>query len=411
MKFQKSLLTLPLLGSLALSACQFDPNGTADINKLFANATSQSSGSTDPGTVQPSPSPSPSSSSGPGGSSQAECFDENFQQPEEQISRSVDLLFVADTSGSMQDNRIAVADGLHAFVGQLPSNVDYRIGMLLAHSSTSSYTGKLWTLPGVSRDAATGYPYVLDSAVMDQATIQARLRTMMQEAPEAGGQGEMGMYSLLQALTPEKLAYNRSKGFFRQNAALAVIFISDENDICAVFPENPSPGTGLTAAEQTIRTRDCASGISASSVIETVRNLQGNRPMLFGGIVNDDPNRIYAGNDGYSWGYLQILQQTLGLSVNIETGNYLTGLAQIGGLVTRSLDLILSRQLQQSPVDASTLQVVVDGALRSHTFVESTNTVHLDFPGGARSQVNIHYCKQIPGCTGSSCGEGPGVGI
>ncbi len=410
MKTMKSFSVMLTL-SFSLAACQFDPDGTADLNKLLGNvANSQSGAGPNPSptpSATPSVTPSGSPSSGPNDPSR-ECAVDILQQPEEQIHRSVDLLFVADTSGSMQDNRVAVADGLHAFVGQLPANVDYRIGMILAHSSASAQSGKLWTLPYQDRNPATGYPFVLDSSQMSQALIQARLREMMQVAPEAGGQGEMGMFSLLRSIGSQ-LEHNRAKGFFRPNAALAIVFISDENDICAVYPQNPATQTGLTVAEQQIRTMDCPNGIPVNSVIESVRQLQGQRPFLFGGVVNDDITLSYPAHDGYGWGYMELLQQSLGLSVNIESGNYVSGLAQIGGLVTRSLDLILSHHLNLSPVDPATITVNVDGVLKPHTYVESTNTVHFDDAGGARSRLEVGYCKAIPVCTDVECG--PGVGI
>jgi len=406
MKTLKSVSVMLTL-SFGLAACQFDPDGTADLNKLLGNVASSQSGAGPNPSPTPSATPSGSPSSGPS-EPLRECALDIVQQPDEQIHRSVDLLFVADTSGSMQDNRVAVADGLHAFVGQLPTNVDYRIGMILAHSSTSAQSGKLWTLPYQDRNPATGYPFVLDSSQMSQSLIQARLREMMQVAPEAGGQGEMGMFSLLGSIGSH-LEHNRAKGFFRPNAALAIVFISDENDICAVYPQNPATQTGLTAPEQQIRTRDCPNGIQVNSVIEAVRQLQGQRPFLFGGVVNDDITLSYPGNDGYGWGYMELIQQSLGLSVNIESGNYVSGLAQIGGLVTRSLDLILSQHLNLSPVDASTITVHVDGVSKPYTYIESTNTVHFDDAGGARSRVEVGYCKAIPVCTGYECG--PGVGI
>lgn len=401
MKTKKSVSVMLTL-SFCLAACQFDPGGTADLNKLVGNVASSQSG------VGLNPSPTPSAT--PGGPSEPsrECAADIVQQPDEQISRSVDLLFVADTSGSMQDNRVAVADGLHAFVGQLPANVDYRIGMILAHSSTSALSGQLWTLANQDRDPVTGYPYVLDSSQMSQSLIQTRLREMMQVAPEGGGQGEMGMFSLLRSIGSQ-LDANRSKGFFRSNAALAIVFISDENDICAVYPQNPATQTGLTSAEMQIRSRDCPHGIQVNSVIEAVRQLQGQRPFLFGGVVNNDITLSYTGNDGYGWGYMELIQQSLGLSVNIETGNYVSGLAQIGGLVTRSLDLILSHRLNLSPVDAATITVTVDGVQKTYSYIESTNTVHFDDAGGARSRLEVGYCKAIPACTGIECG--PGVGI
>jgi len=267
-------------------------------------------------------------------------------------------------------------------------------------------------VPGMSRDPVNGYPYVLDSAQMSQATIQARLRKMMIEARNFNSEdGEMGMYSVLQALTPAKLADSRSKGFFRQNAALAVIFISDENDICAVYPAQPATQTGLISSENALRARDCSGGISGSSVISALRGLQDGRPLVFGAVTNDNINLSYPGNDGYGWGYMEIIELSHGLSVNIESGNYVAGLAQIGSLVTHHLELILSHQLQHTPVEAASIEVIVDGNLRPHTYEASTNEVHLGFTGGARSQVEINYCLQSVPCTGTDCGGGPGIGI
>src|SRR5690606_32134463 len=73
-----------------------------------------------------------------------QCFNERFIQPEAQTSRKIDILFVTDTSGSLDDERAAVADGIDAFVEALPAEVDYQIGVMLAHGSTSQYAGKLY---------------------------------------------------------------------------------------------------------------------------------------------------------------------------------------------------------------------------------------------------------------------------
>jgi hypothetical protein len=403
---------LGLLALPALTACDLSQSAQNEIKRVL-----DISMATDPGAStnpSPSPSPSPLASGNPGGGVLApDCYSESFNQPAEQISRSVDLLFVADTSGSMADNRVKVADGLYSFVGQLPSNVDYRIGMMLAHSSKGTFSGKLWTLPNQSRDAATGYPYVLDSAQMNQATLQSRLRTMMETARDQNEQGEMMMYSLLEALKPENLAQSRAQGFFRPNAALAIIFISDENDICAIYPQTPTTDSGMTSSEMYIRNRDCRNGIAAASVIEAVRQLQGSRPVVFGAIVNNDIHKSYPGNDGYGWGMMDVIAQSQGLSVNIEDGNYITGLGQLGGLVTRKLELILSKKLEHSPVDPATIQIIVDGAHKTGTFVQSTNEVHFDYAGGALSHVEVNYCL-MPApdtCTGPDCGIIPGIGI
>src|SRR5687768_4702038 len=48
------------------------------------------------------------------------CMSERFVQPEAEVVRKIDILFVTDTSGSLADERGQVADGIDAFVSQLP---------------------------------------------------------------------------------------------------------------------------------------------------------------------------------------------------------------------------------------------------------------------------------------------------
>src|SRR6185369_6429602 len=117
-------------------------------------------------------------------------------------------------------------------------------------------------------------------------------KQIMLNAPDYNGeQGEMGSYALLKALSPATLAESRALGFFRTDAALAVVTISDENDICAVYP-NPLPTNytlhsspyanmpGMTSAENTIRKRDCATGITTDQVINAIKGVQGDRPYV-----------------------------------------------------------------------------------------------------------------------------------
>ena len=205
------------------------------------------------------------------------CFNERFVQPAAEISRSIDILFVMDTSGSMDDNRSKVADGIAAFVAELPTGVDYQIGVMLAHGSKSSWSGKLFKYNNTS---------IFSSQSSCVSDISTQLKNMVLHTPvdAYGEQGEEGSYSLIKGLTTN-LAANRTAGFFRTNAALAVVFVSDENDICAPYA-NMTTTPGLTSAENTIRTRDCKGGIATGSVIAAVKSAQGDRPYLFGAVVH-----------------------------------------------------------------------------------------------------------------------------
>src|SRR5690606_1905164 len=135
------------------------------------------------------------------------------------------ILFVPDTSGSLDVKRDQIANDLNRFVGKLPVDGDYRVGVMLGHGFKSETSGRLYR-------KTSAYPEVLRSDELSIETIQtelaARIRSPLEESQSDGG--EMGMTSLLRGVTT-KLEENRSKGFFRDQAALAVVFISDENDL------------------------------------------------------------------------------------------------------------------------------------------------------------------------------------
>ncbi|MGZ3711272.1 MAG: hypothetical protein ACXVBE_05925, partial [Bdellovibrionota bacterium] len=375
---------LGLTTGLLLTGCELTPAAQEAINAAFG---------TTPTSTDTSVGISPTT----GGS----CYVDQFSQPAEQISHSVDILFIADTSGSMQPKRAKVADALYAFVGALPAGVDYRIGVVLAHGSNDPNSGRLYS---------TGAnPKVLDSSTASQATIQNQLKQIMLAAPDYNGeQGEMGSYALIKSLSPAKLAESRALGFFRQDAALAVVTISDENDICAIYP-NPLPAgynlhsapyasmPGMTNIENTIRTRDCASGLSTDAVINAIKTVQGDRPYAIGAVIHPDVNYTDAGgNDSYGWGYGQVVDTSHGVLVNIGDADFTSGLSSIGALTTTKINLLSEFTLTHQNVDASTIKPTVDRVATLFDYNASQNEVHLFDLGHARSSIEIQYCLNAP---------------
>jgi len=88
------VLTLALL-ALAVPGCEYAPTGEeqAAIDRAFAQGVNA-------GPADPLPSPPPA------------CFAVRFTQPEAEITRKIDLIFVTDTSGSLVEER-GESDGLH----------------------------------------------------------------------------------------------------------------------------------------------------------------------------------------------------------------------------------------------------------------------------------------------------------
>lgn len=379
-------------------------SGNSSSNNSSSVDTGSGANNTASNTPPAASTPTPAAST----NGNASCYTDTFTQPDEQIARSVDLLLVVDTSGSMENNRVGVAQGLSAFVAELPANVDYRVGVLLAHGSQSKYSGKLW--------APANAPRVISSKDYSTAKIQDMLTKVMMSTPADPGlaQGETGLFAITQLLS-KNMADAKSAGFFRSDAALAVVFISDENDVCAVYPEHPATQTGLTSGESAARKLECPNGIPAEQVALAIKNAVGEKPSIIAAVVNNDIKKSYTGNDGYGWGYMDLVEKTHGISIDIEKGNYVLGLASVGQLVTKKLELITEHTLQHSQdVDASTVHVSVDGRDAASTYEPTTTVVHLTQPGTAKSVVEIDYCSIVTppvsgGCVGSSCTSGGGV--
>ncbi len=158
----------------------------------------------------------------------------------------LDILFVVDTSaslrrggtGTLEDGELVqIGRGMKHFVKNLDPQTDYRIGVMLGHGPATSYHGKLF-------QAGKGDPAVVDYKAlakkgMSRAQIEEQLgqimeRKMRQVPNESGGaQGEAMMLSLYNAIrTPSLLGRIKKQGLFRDDAALAVVFVTDEQDVC-----------------------------------------------------------------------------------------------------------------------------------------------------------------------------------
>lgn len=169
-------------------------------------------------------------------------------------NRKLDILFVVDTSSSLvkgaQDSREGgelrqIAHGVPEFVKRLPSDTDYRIGVLLAHGPTvpnfdrkgrrtggkekeSPYFGRLFS-------AGSNDPAVLDRRKLSPDQIVAKLERKMMSVPadRSDAQGEaliMGLFELTS--NTQRIAEAHKQGFFGKDRNLVIIMVTDEQDAC-----------------------------------------------------------------------------------------------------------------------------------------------------------------------------------
>lgn len=135
--------------------------------------------------------------------------DEFFQDPPEQV----DVLLIVDNSCSMLAEQEALSTQFEAFIEFFHvAQTDFHIAI----TTTDMY---------VQAGALLGNPYVITPTTPNPGEV---FRTNVQVG--AGGSGfERGFEAAWSALSPS-LRNNLNAGFYRDEAALAVIFVSDEDD-------------------------------------------------------------------------------------------------------------------------------------------------------------------------------------
>lgn len=318
---------------------------------------------------------------------QARCLEKKWTQPEGVITNKLDLLFVVDTSASLDAKRVRLANGIGSFVMQFSKDIDYQVAVTLAHSPKSFYSGKLFQ--------RSGEPAVLRSSEMTFQQIKNNLVYKLNASILEGWAdgGELGMASALQLLKPEKLAQIRANDkFFRSDAALVVIFISDENDICAVYPNGTTPRFDGDHLEARAKRLFCT-GVTPETVAQRIREIQGNMPSLIGAVVYNDKTKVpRTGEDEYGYGYMELVEISSGISINIANANYTEGLVRIGQLASTKMSLYYDFVLPEPRVYPDSIVVKVDGIEVEGKYHPETNSVYVENPGKALSEIEVNYC-------------------
>lgn len=327
------------------------------------------------------------------------CFNEHHVQPAAQITHKIDILFVSDTSGSLSEERVAISSGIDSFIASLPANVDFRLALLPAHGPNSSYYGKM-----LRRGSE---PRVLDSNQQSIASIRSDFiyKNGANISDNSTDGGEVPLLALMAATTGTKLTDNRAAGFFRPDAALAVILVSDENDICATYPAGVTPVPDAEHIEPVAKNSFCRNAqgqdvVNQSIAYQHMRTFMGDRPLLFASITYlPDHTYPHIGENEPGYGLFDMADlgtahDGVGAKVDLAAGNFAAGLTQVGQLSTRIMTLISAFALGQpaAQVNVSSIQVRVDGELTASSYDASRNTVVVADPGDPLSTVDIDYC-------------------
>jgi hypothetical protein len=326
------------------------------------------------------------------------CTVDSFQQQggTTQYVKKVDILFVMDHSPPMDRHWQEMATNIESMVRQLPASTDIRYAVLLA--DVSAWSGRLYSPFGAA---------YLDNQRMSGAQIAEALQRTFSAATrvsDASG-GEVGIYSLYRAVTAHA-AENQRAGFFRPDAGLSVIFMSDGNDIGSPVPRNSGLPVKCDANfEMGVKSRYYdANSINVTATIAALKALKGERPVKASAFVNITAADVFIDNDPHArcledtigYGYVDIASATGGTLYSIHQ-DVASGLAQCGKMIAQSLELQHDFQLSHpaNQVDPATILSVVDGALVNGTYHAANNSEHLENAGQNGSTIQIRYCAPV----------------
>jgi RHS repeat-associated protein len=281
-------------------------------------------------------------------------------------------------------------------VEYFPDNVDFNVGVILAHSPNSNKSGVLYK--------RNNEPLVLKSKNLSIEKMSDYLELKMKQAAQDGQSdgGEMGLLSLESAID-NNLDSIRSAGLFREDAALVIVFVADEQDICAEYPEGVTPIPDPQKKEDKSFKKYCvdSSGqriITPQTTYNKIKSINGDLPLVMGGILYDETSIIpnYAKGkeeNEIGYGYLETLRlHDRWINIDLAQGKYGDGLSRLGRLALSTMNLPNTFELRTDKVDPASIFVTLDGYDFDHNYLLETNEVSIDENRDQLATIHITYC-------------------
>jgi len=330
------------------------------------------------------------------------CTVDKFAQATEDQNKvkKLDLLFVMDHSGSMADDWARVASNVQNLVKELPADVDINYAVLLANASAQK--GKLFSAKNV--------PVVLNNKTMKVADIANNLQKTFSagmNTPDDNGSGEASFLSLYHAVSTN-VKDNQKLGFFRADAALSVLFMSDEQEIGFPFPSPQAPGLPNrcdAAYEDNVRKLQYTNkGINLDVTFNALKALKGDMPLMTHAFVNITKEDLFTRNsskasclyDSLGYGYFEMVEKTKGVLFSIQADKA-AGMKRCGEVIRERLALQHDFKLSKAAdkVDPATIVAAVDAVKVAHEYKVNENSVYLVNAGAAGSKIEIQHCEPV----------------
>lgn len=301
-------------------------------------------------------------------------------QSEELPEPKVNILFVVDNSGSMKSYQKKLSDNIALFAEKFFDNarVDYRIGVVPIYDSKylndktvykavgirkMNPLGELVPLKGLenSENADSSSLFITRETPNPKEVLKQTVMIGVQWGPEAEES-----FSPVLAVTEEERNQNVNHGFYQKEAYLAVIFLTDADDVTP--------------------------GLSAEEFYQKLVDLKGgdrSKVLIAAALPNLEDHSAGCGKDGRGpiQAFPSLMSISSGIQADLCSKNFGATLAEFGDQLIQRV-ATQKKQLPYTP-DVTTLKVsygpdsnpeeqVLDRAKGDYTFNPKTNVITLN---------------------------------
>jgi hypothetical protein len=210
---------------------------------------------------------------------------------------------------------------------------------MLGHGGKSRWSGRLY-----SHHHA---PLVLDPKVLGLEATTEMLEHSISCPPLefASSNGEALMLSLSKEPQGQALPGDQVPGVFSDGAAISVVFVSDENDVCFDpraygYTKSPDFKPSWFNLEKRALRKYCG-GLTPESLLAELRSAFPGRKITMGAIVHTDPASVTScGEDTIGHGFIELVSQTPdGILMDIKSGDIDAGLMRLATASSVQLSL------------------------------------------------------------------------
>lgn len=322
-----------------------------------------------------------------------EIFNETYTQPEEQ---KLDILWVVDNSGSMQEEQANLATNFKSFIEHMSNlNIDFQIAVTSTdicgdkpdqYCPQNRYMGNYY-FPQYTplRGHFSGSPGSQILRSTDADLSQKFMENVMLGIHGSGA--EHGLTAATWAIEKSTQPNSDNYGFLRDNSFLAVIMVSDEED------------NGVKLSLQG-RTNYYFTGEDLVSALSTHRDSSKFTVNAIVGMQDPQTKKICKNKDGQpveeGKQFLAAAELTGGRSISICDQNFADSLETLGFDITSQMSQIV---LKKTPFPF-TLKIFVDDVeiTKNVDYVKEANAVR--FPpqymptGGQKIKITYYEATQ-----------------